>query len=381
MKPASSDPYHLIGVQPLVNAAGYLSTLGNAIMAEPVLQAMVAASQSYVNLLLLQRSVGERIAVLTKNEGAYVCAGAAAGLYLAVLACITGSDERRIEQLPSLPRHSFEVVIYPQHRSPYDEILQLIGVRIVEPLSDSEPKSCLTASFTERTVAVIYLADLALLTDMMLPLTEITRLAHASNIPVIVDAAGQLPPVDNLWHFTRNVGVDLVIFSGGKDLHGPSSTGMILGRTALIEACVLNGPPHYRLGRMLKVGREEMMGLLAALEWYLAQDHESRRTRCVSITEHWLQSLANLIGIQAYRDLRDNLQASIIISIDPLLSVNAYTLAAHLEQGDPPIAIETIDRYHIGLSSVALAPGEEFVVIARITSALRTYHHSLLQPE
>jgi L-seryl-tRNA(Ser) seleniumtransferase len=132
---------------------------------------------------------------------------------------------------------------------------------------------------------------------------------------------------------------------------------------------------------MLKVGREEMMGLLAALEWYLAQDHESRRTRCVSITEHWLQSLANLIGIQAYRDLRDNLQASIIISIDPLLSVNAYTLAAHLEQGDPPIAIETIDRYHIGLSSVALAPGEEFVVIARITSALRTYHHSLLQPE
>ena len=199
-------------------------------MPEPVLEAMKEAAASFVDMFEIQQQVGRRLAELTHNEAAYVCAGAAAGLFLTSLASMTGGDLKAIARLPGLERLRNEIIIHCAQRIPYDPAVRLAGAKLVEVGNALQTFPWeLEAAITDRTAAVLYIAG-EHLSSGALSLPETIEIAHANGLPLIVDAAAQLPPPDNLWYFTRDLGADLAIFSGGKELRGPQASGLIVGR-------------------------------------------------------------------------------------------------------------------------------------------------------
>ena len=261
--------YEELGIQPIINASATLTKLGGSVMPPEVLDAMVEASRHFVDLNELQQRVGERLAELTRNEAAYVSSGAAAGLVLATAACIAGDDPAAIQRLPDLTGLKNEVIVHRSHRNGYDHAVRQVGVKLVEigtSLDTAEWE--LESAITDKTAAVFWFQG-GMTGHGDLPAGDRHRHRQSEHVaPVIVDAAAQLPPTENLWRFTE-MGAALAVFSGGKDLRGPQSSGLIVGRKDLIDAIRVNGNPNHSIGRPMKVGKEEMVGLLKAVEIYL----------------------------------------------------------------------------------------------------------------
>ncbi|MDW8058604.1 MAG: aminotransferase class V-fold PLP-dependent enzyme [Thermomicrobium sp.] len=370
--------YERLGVRRVINADARLTRLGGSIMPPEVVEAMAEAARWYVDIDELQRAVGRRLAELTRNEAAYVTSGAAAGLTLATLACVTGPDPVRIARhlalFPATEGFPDEVVIHAAHRIPYDPAVRLAGVRLVSigTVLKTEPWE-LEAALTERTAAVLYVAG-AHLSRGALPLARVVEIAHASGVPVIVDAAAQLPPVENLWTFTRELGADLAIFSGGKDLGGPQSTGLIVGRADLVEAIHLHGAPNQRLGRPFKVSREEIVGLLAAVERYLRLDHDARRRACEATIAQWIDALRDLPGVRVFRIFPNEAgQPLPRLGVEPdptRCRLTARELRDRLWDGDPRIAVSLHDDRYISLTAETLEPGEAELVVERLRRLL-----------
>ncbi|MGN6812664.1 MAG: aminotransferase class V-fold PLP-dependent enzyme [Thermomicrobiales bacterium] len=368
--------YEALGVRRVINASARLTKLGGSLMPPEVLDAMREASGWYVDLFDLQRRVGRRLADLTQNEAVYVSTGASAGLFLSTLACMTGDDLHAIARLPDTTGLRNEVIVHRAQRMPYDPALQLAGGRLVEIGNALQTFDWeLEAAFTGRTAAVFYVAG-EHLNHGALPLSDVIRIAHAHSVPVIVDAAAQLPPVDNLWRFTRDLGADLVVFSGGKDLRGPQASGMIAGRADLIEACYTHGAPHQRFGRPMKVGKEEMMGLLAAVERYLRLDHVARQAGFEATVAAWIAALDGLPGVRASRAFPNEEGQPVprvLVEIDP--AVNGLTpggVVQALWEGDPAIAVAGGHPHGFYLTPDCLEPSEEMLVAERVRAVLRS---------
>ncbi|GLU47322.1 aminotransferase class V-fold PLP-dependent enzyme [Nocardiopsis ansamitocini] len=294
--------HETLGLRRVINASTTFTALGGSLMPPEVLDAMREAAGAFVDMHELHLATGRRIAALTGNEAAYVTSGCAAAMVLGVMACRTGSDPRLIGLLPDAPGLPDEVVMHTAHRIPYDSAVTLAGARVraignVIQTFDWE----LEAAITERTAAVLYVAGPHLARGA-LPLADVVRIAHGRGVPVIVDAAAQLPPVSNLWHFSTEVGADLVTFSGGKALHGPQASGLMVGRADLVEAARQNGAPFQRLARPMKAGKEEIAGLLAAVERYLGLDHAAMARGWDAVLEHWRTTLADLPGVTVERE-------------------------------------------------------------------------------
>src|SRR5215207_327359 len=267
-----------------------------------MLDAMREAAGSFVDMYELQQVVGKRLADLTGNEAAYVSTGAAAGIVLATLAAMTGGDLPTIAHLIETGEApKTEVIIHRVHRIPYDPAIRLAGGRIVEIGNRLQTFPWeLEAAIGPRTAMVFYSAGVHL-SSGALPLAETVEIAHAHGVPVVVDAAAQLPPTENLWRFTREFGADLAVFSGGKDFRGPQASGLLVGTEAMIAAIAVNGSPHQRLARPLKVGKEEMIGLLAAVERYVAEDWQDRARRYEETVERWIEHFRGLPVVSASR--------------------------------------------------------------------------------
>lgn len=371
--------YQRLGLRRVINADARLTRLGGSIMPPEVLAAMAEAAQWYVDIFELQRAVGRRIAELTHNEAAYVCTGASAGLFLATLACLTGPDlkaiSRLVDEMPDPVLSKDEVVIHTAHRIPYDPAIRLAGARLVEigNVLQTFPWE-LEAAITERTAAVVYMAG-EHLSRGALPLPQVIEIAHAHGVPVIVDAAAQLPPPENLWRFTRDLGADLTIFSGGKDLRGPQASGLILGRADLIEAVFHHGAPHQRLGRPMKVGREEMIGLLTALELYLQQDHAARIARFEAIVQSWVEQFNQLPGASARRDFPNEAGQPVprlLLELDPeRAGLTGAELRQRLWESDPRIAVAPAGERGVYITPDTLEPGEEELIAERVTAIVQ----------
>ena len=288
--------YADLGVRKVINASATLTRLGGSIMPEVAVKAMAEASQHFVPLDDLQLRVGERIAALTGNEACYVSSGAAAGIAMSVAACIAGTDLNLIGAFPYLEGvKRNEVVIHVSQRNGYDYAARQTGARVIEIGGTAED---LRAAIGERTACVLWFAG-AHFADGALPVEDVVAIGHEHGVPVIVDAAAQIPLIANLSHFTRDLGADLAIFSGGKGLRGPQSSGLVLGRPDLVAACRLNGSPNHSLGRPMKVGKEEMVGLLAAVEYALAQDEPALLASYEATVQRWIDGLAEVPGIMA----------------------------------------------------------------------------------
>jgi D-glucosaminate-6-phosphate ammonia-lyase len=288
-----------LGLRPIINASATLTKLGGSVMPPEVVEAIVDASRAYVDVHELQRRIGERIAELTHNEAAYVSSGAAAGLVLATAACITGMNPAAMAQLPDLTGLKNEVIVHRSHRNGYDHAVRQVGVKLVEIGVGGTYPWELEAAINENTAAIFWFQG-GMTGHGDLPLETVIEIANRHDIPVVVDAAAQLPPVENLWRFTQ-MGAALVVFSGGKELRGPQSSGLVLGRKDLIEACRLNGSPNHSIGRPMKVGKEEMAGCLAAVERYVKLDHKAKALADEETVAVWCAAWNQIPGVKAQR--------------------------------------------------------------------------------
>ncbi|MBX3015779.1 MAG: aminotransferase class V-fold PLP-dependent enzyme [Caldilineaceae bacterium] len=365
--------YDELGVRPLINASATLTRLGGSLMPREVVDAMVDASRHFVNLDELQRRVGERIAELTHNEAAYVSSGAAAGLVLATTACITRGDPAVITQFPDLTGLKDEVIIHKSHRNGYDYAVRQVGVKIVEigTATHTEPAD-LEQAINDKTAAIFWFQG-AMTGKGDLPLETVIEIANRFDVPVVVDAAAQLPPVENLWRYTQ-MGAALAIFSGGKDLRGPQSSGLVLGRKDLIEACRVNGSPNHSFGRPMKVGKEEMVGVLTAVKLYLKLDHEARASQDEEVVAGWCAELNRLPGIQAERSFPNEAGQPLPrakVTIDASQARHSRDQVVHaLETGAPAITVAQAGSDIIYLNPMTLVDGEEQILLERLKAIL-----------
>ena len=368
---ARADWYQDLGIRPVVNAAATMTRLGSSLMHPAVVEAMAAAGQEFVDLAELQRRIGERVAFLTRNEAAYVASGAAGGIMLAVAACIAGSDPERIAGFPDLdaaPRS--EVVTQRSQRNQYVYAARQTGARIIETEGSA---SALKDAISERTACVLFFGG-AHFASGALPIEKVIEIAHRQNVPVIVDAAAQVPPISTLWHFTSELGADAVILSGGKGLRGPASSGLILGRSEIIEGCRANGNPNHSIGRPLKVGKEEMVGLLAAVELALEQDEPSVIAGYEATVETWVGALTGLPGVRAERGFPSEAgqpHGRAIVHVGPPCRLGRDELVDALWEGEPRIAVGVVGEDGIALNPQTLQPGQDAIVLAALRRILQ----------
>ena len=293
--------YKRLGIRTVINGNATLTRLGGSIMPPEVMDAMTEASKHFVDIIELQERVGEEIAKLTHNEAAYVSCGAAAALTLSTAACITGLDANKRAKLPHLDNTmKSEVIVHRHGRVGYDFAVRQVGVNFVEIGNEhgTEPEE-LENAITDKTAAIFYFANPSR-EHLWIPYEIAIDIAKSRNVPLIVDAAAQLPPPENLWRFTQ-MGADLAMFSGGKGLCGPQSSGLIVGKKSLIDAIAFNGPPNPFIGRGMKVGKEEMVGLLAAVEWYLNQDHDQLMQSYEDQVAYYTEVFKEIEGVSVHR--------------------------------------------------------------------------------
>lgn len=266
-KASSIELYRSIGVSPVINARGTFTIItGSQTLAE-VKQAMDEASRSYVQMDELMDGVGKRLAELTQAEWGIVTAGCCAALTHFTAACLAGTNPERMQRLPDLTGLKSEVIIPEYSRNVYDHAIRMLGVKVVEV---SEPSELESAAFNERTALVYILAGPG--DTGPLGTQAMSEVARRHNVPVIVDAAAEVLTIPNV-HLQR--GATAVAYSGGKCIRGPQSAGLLLGDKNLLQAAWANSAPHHAFGRSLKVGKEEIMGMVAATEMWTKRDHDA----------------------------------------------------------------------------------------------------------
>lgn len=298
--------YSTLGVAPVINAAGALSRLGGSLLSEGVRQAMSEAAQQFIDLPLFHDRVGEELAQLTRNEAACVSSGAAAGVLIAVAACIAGDDIKRAEKLPDPSAVlKSDVVVWREHvegvlagadQVLYNGYLSAVAMAGGKLRSISEPDE-----LGSDTACLLWFPNIyPKITDEDLQFDRFSERANSLGVPIVVDAADQFPPVSNLWHYTREKGAALAIFSGGKGLCGPGSSGLVVGRKDLIRACRANSGPEHSVGRPAKVGKEELAGLLQAVREAVSSNPADDLRRWVEIVERWIIHFRELesLGVQ-----------------------------------------------------------------------------------
>jgi L-seryl-tRNA(Ser) seleniumtransferase len=357
-----ADIYDELGITRIINCATTYTRLGGSTMAPEVAQSMADASQAFVDIASLVEAVGKRLAILTNNDAAYVSNGAAAGLSLATAACIAGDDPSLISRLPTdMDGLKAEIVVHRMHRIWYDQAVRNAGARLVEIGHSYETQTWeLDGAITDRTAAVLYVAG-AHLARNTLSLEYVIERAHARGVPVIVDAAAQVPPVTNLWHFTRDLGADVAIFSGGKSLRGPQNSGLVVGTEEMIRKIRFNGPPNQRFGRSLKVGKETMIGLLKAVERYVSLDHDALWREWSDVVDGWMAawSASGMVSRSETNEAGEPIPRVIMRFADCDARDRAI---ARLRGGDPSIDVVLNDPTGIAFSPHLLLPGEAKIV-------------------
>ncbi len=269
---STGDIYAELGVAPVINAAGTYTVLGGSLMAPEVLEAIRLGNEHFVDINALEVAAGKKVAELCKAPAGYtglVTGGAAAALLVGYAGILTGDNGDYIRQIPDLTgMPKTEVIIQKSHRYPFDHQVRQTGVRLVEV----ETREELMAAITPRTAAMHFTN---FLNDAgQIKVDEFAQIARQRRIPAFNDAAADTPPVSRLWKYTE-MGYDLVTFSGGKDIRGPQAAGLLLGREELIRCALLNMSPNEdTIGRASKVGKEEICGMLKALEIFVGSNQE-----------------------------------------------------------------------------------------------------------
>jgi len=359
------DYFRELGVRPFINAAGTYTAMTASLMPPDVMEAINYASKHYVMLDELHDRVGQRIATLVRSEAAMVTSGAASALTLGTAAVLTGTDRQRIVDLPNLAGMTSEVIIQKSHRFGYDHAVRNCGVGLVEV----ETAEDLERAVNDKTAMMLFYNNNN--KEGRIQDEEFVRLGKKHGIPTFNDAAADVPPVDNLWRYTH-MGFDLVTFSGGKGIRGPQSAGLLLGSKSLIEAARLNAPPNGNtVGRGMKVNKEEMLGMLVALELFLEKDHAREGREFDKRAELIRSSAAAVTGVKAEVFVPEiaNHVPHVRISWDGADEAAATAAVKAMKDGEPSIGIRN-EGNALVLGVWMMRPGEEKIVARRLRQVL-----------
>lgn len=377
--PAGEDYYDKLGVTKIINAAGTYTNLTASIMPPPVQAAVARAALNPVRLVELQKAAGEYLARKLQCEAAMVTAGAASALTLGTAACVMTANRCGIRDIPAEAAHLMnEVIIQKAHRYGYDEALLCAGIRFIEVETLAEYE----AAFGPRTVmAHFYNAA----EEGSISREDWIRVAHAHQVPCFNDAAADMPPIANLWNYTK-MGFDLVTFSGGKGIRGPQNAGLLLGRKDLIAAAAANNNPYDGVGRGMKVAKEQIVGMVAAVDWLLNQTDEGMekefRRRAERIAAH-LKDLPGLRTEISVPPVANHVPHLSIRYDQARLKISPRDVMMELRAGKPSIELNpstgratgasagiTTDANTIVVGVWMLQPGEDMIVARRLREVL-----------
>jgi L-seryl-tRNA(Ser) seleniumtransferase len=364
--------YQRLGVRTMINAVGTITTLSGTLMPEPVRRAMDEASKNFVPIHELQDKAGKRIAELTGAEAAFVTSGASCALCLATCAVTAGDDRERMSRLPDLTGLKSEIVIQKRHRNMYDHAFRMVGVKLINVESSAQMRDAIGPN----TAAVAYVASHHVL-DAGVTLEETVSIAHSKGVPVIMDAAAEIPPKENLSRFVK-MGVDLVAFSGGKNLRGPQCSGILMGRRDLVKKAYANSSPNNYFARIAKVGKEEVVGLLAALEWYLAKDHEAERKAWHDMLDRLAAAVKDIPTIKTEYITNNDYSHSPRLSVqwdEKKTGVSLEQMVKRLRDGSPSIEASDMRSFNppwkgLGVFPYNLREGEEMIIARRVREIL-----------
>jgi len=361
--------YEDFGIRPFINASGTITTLGGSLMPPETLAAMRGAAGAFVDLNDLLVRAGDYLARRIGVEGAFVSCGAASGMQLAAAACLTGTDAERIRRLPHTEGWKNEFVISMVDSHTYiHQGIEICGGKLVRVGSKTEVIAAdIVDGIGEKTAAVVHFLG----RQTRAQLQEVIAGAGARGVPVIVDAAAQLPPRSNLTELT-GMGASLVVFSGGKGLRGPQNSGLVLGKKAFVEAVRLNSSPHSAIGRGMKVGKEEIMGLVATVDRFLAGNDAEDRVMWERQAGCVVQALGGIPGVRAYV-LGEGQQAAPDFAprayVDLEGAGRAEAVIRAMREGDPSVVVRRVSK-GIVVDPMTLMPGEEQAVARRLKEVL-----------
>src|SRR5216683_4422541 len=369
---STGNVYEELGVTSVINGQGTMTYLGGSLPRPEVEAVMALAAQHFVPIVELEVAAGKRICQLLKLPPEYdaiVTCGAAAGMQSGLAGILTGNNPKFIEQLPDLTGMKSEVIIQKSHRNPFDHQLRSTGAKLVVVESREDVRKAINPQ-----TAMMHFSNFANAAGQI-KVEEWVKLAHENQIPAFIDAAADTPPVSHLWDYTV-MGYDLAAFSGGKAIRGPQCAGLLIGRKDLVAYALLNNSPHEdTLGRSQKVGKEEIIGMVKALESYLKEDHEA-------LTKEWWRRLdsisaeiSRVSGVSTSFSVPDiaNHVPHLEIHWDPRhISLQPRDAAQQLRAGKPSVVLASNESGLI-MNSFMLQPGEEKTMAERLTQLLRAH--------
>ena len=370
----SGNPYEELGVTTVINCEGTMTMLGGSIL-RPELEAVMAqAGRHFVSMPDLEVAAGKRIAEMLKLPEGYtalVTSGAAAAIQSGLAGILTGDNEAFIRQLPDLTGLKSEVIIQKSHRNPFDHQLRTTGVKLIE----IETREQLRQAVGPRT-AMMHFTNFANAAGQI-KVDEWVKLAKEYKLPCMNDAAADTPPVSHLWDYA-NMGYDLVTFSGGKAMRGPQCAGLLIGRKDLVAYALLNNSPHEdTLGRSSKVGKEEIVGMVKALELYLNEDHEVLAAEWQGRLELISRQVMRVPGVSTaffVPDIANHVPHMQITWNAAAIALTPKQASQLLRESKPAILMGAgEDRPGLAMNSFMLQPGEDRIVADHLARIFREH--------
>ena len=376
---STGNVYEELGVAPLINGQGTMTMLGGSLIPAEVETVMGYAAQHFVSIPELEVAAGKKIAEMLKLPAGYtglVTSGAAGAMTCGYAGVLTGDNEEFIKRLPDLTGMKSEVIIQKSHRYPFDHQIRATGVKLVE----IETREDLRKAISPRTAMLHftnYLND-----EGQIKVDEWVKLSRQYKLPCFNDAAADTPPISRLWDYV-NMGYDLVTFSGGKDIRGPQCAGLLLGREDLIHYALLNNSPYEdTIGRGQKIGKEEIVGMVKALELFLATDQKTMLELYWSQLDTVSHEVTKIPGVSTAYHYDPNQIANNTVGMDIFwdprrISLSSQEALEELRKGKPSIVL--VGGRHgdgLGLTPWQLKPGEEKIIARRVSEILRAHRVS-----
>jgi len=370
---SSGNPYEELGIPTVINCEGTMTMLGGS-LPHPQLEAvMFMAGKHFVSIPDLEVAAGNRIAQMLKLPEGYtalVTSGAAAAIQSGLAGILTGDNEALIRQIPDLTGMKSEVIIQKTHRNPFDHQLRTTGVKLVE----IETREQLRRAVSDRT-AMMHFSNFANEAGQI-KVDEWVKLAKEYKIPCMNDAAADTPPVSHLWDYA-NMGYDLITFSGGKAIRGPQCAGMLLGRKDLVAYALLNNSPHEdTIGRSQKVGKEEIIGMVKALELFLAEDHDALAKEWQARLQGISQQITKVPGVRTSFFMPNiaNHVPHMQITWDSKIALTPEQVSKTLKSSKPSIVMGGGEgKPGLAMNSFMLQPGEDKIVAEQLVKLFREH--------
>ena len=369
---ASGNVYEELGITTVINGQGTMTVLGGSLARPEVEAVMALAGQHFCSIPDLEVAAGKRIAEMLKLPDGYtalVTSGAAAAMQSGLAGILTGDNPKFIEQLPDLTGMKSEVIIQKSHRNPFDHQLRATGIKLVVIETTDELRKAVNPQ-----TAMMHFSNFANSVGQI-KVDEWVKLGKELNIPTFIDAAADTPPVSHLWDYA-NMGYDLSAFSGGKAMRGPQCAGLLIGRKDLVANALLNNSPHEdTLGRCAKVGKEEIMGMVKALELYLKEDHEALNKEWQRRLESISAQITRIPGVTTEFSVPDvaNHVPHMSINWDAgRIKLDPKDASKQLRGGKPSIVIES-HANGLGMNSFMLQPDEEKIIAEHLVQLLRAH--------